>query len=115
MKIPGANRAFVDAAKLKDYLLSPTHDEGRFKARFFRSLGFRQETWRDLQSIFQKVPEQFEAVEVQETAFGRMFECGFSLCAPNGQRSEILSVWILRPNEDFPRFVTAYPGKANEI
>jgi hypothetical protein len=36
----GADRAVVDEAKVRDYLLSPTHPSGRFKTVFFAALGY---------------------------------------------------------------------------
>ena len=42
MKLPNASRATIDAAKLRDYLLSPAHPVGRFKAPFFAALGYSQ-------------------------------------------------------------------------
>ena len=35
MKLPNAANAFVDLAKLRDYSLSRTHEEGQHKARVF--------------------------------------------------------------------------------
>ena len=35
MKLPHAGQAFIDLAKLRDYSLSPTHPEGKHKARVF--------------------------------------------------------------------------------
>jgi hypothetical protein len=35
MKLPNAGQAIVDIAKLRDYSLSPTHEEGKHKARVF--------------------------------------------------------------------------------
>jgi len=35
MKLPNADRAVVDLAKLRDYCLSPDHPRGRHKARVF--------------------------------------------------------------------------------
>jgi hypothetical protein len=37
VKLPNAERAFLDIAKLRDYSLSPQHKEGRHKARVFAS------------------------------------------------------------------------------
>ena len=45
MRIPGAERALVDPAKVREYLLSPIHPVGRFKARFFATLGYTGENW----------------------------------------------------------------------
>jgi hypothetical protein len=47
MKLPNAERAFVDIAKLRDYSLDPVHPEGKHKARVFASaLGLsRSDVW----------------------------------------------------------------------
>jgi hypothetical protein len=42
VNIPNAERAIVEAAKVRDYLLSSTHPVGRFKAPFFARLGYGQ-------------------------------------------------------------------------
>lgn len=39
MRLPNADRAAIDAAKIRDYLLSEMHPVGRFKAAFFSTLG----------------------------------------------------------------------------
>lgn len=40
MRLPNGARAEIDERKLTDYLLSMTHPIGRFKAKFFQSVGF---------------------------------------------------------------------------
>ena len=40
MKLPNGKNAIVSKEKLTDYLLSETHATGKFKAKFFRNLGF---------------------------------------------------------------------------
>jgi hypothetical protein len=40
MAPPSVDRAYVDAAKIRDDLLSDTHPVGRFKAAFFVALGY---------------------------------------------------------------------------
>jgi len=49
VRVPNAERALIDRAKLTDYLLSPSHPIGRFKARFFNRLGFRADAWEELE------------------------------------------------------------------
>jgi hypothetical protein len=39
VNLPKPEQAVTDDAKLRDYLLSPMHAVGRFKAPFFASLG----------------------------------------------------------------------------
>ena len=45
MGLPNADRAVVEDAKVRDYLLSPTHPVGRFKSVFFAALGFSANQW----------------------------------------------------------------------
>ncbi len=39
MRIPNANKAVIDSEKLRNYILSPIHPVGRFKATFFKKFG----------------------------------------------------------------------------
>lgn len=45
VKVPGAERAIVDEAKVRDYVLATEHPIGRAKARFLAHLGFERESW----------------------------------------------------------------------
>jgi len=45
VSLPDADRAVVEDAKVRDYLLSPTHPVGRFKSVFFAALGFSADHW----------------------------------------------------------------------
>lgn len=38
MRVPNAERAFIDVSKLRDYALNPTHRVGGHKARLFALL-----------------------------------------------------------------------------
>jgi len=42
LKIPNGDAAIIPIEKIRDYLLSPTHPVGRYKAAVFRQLGFEQ-------------------------------------------------------------------------
>jgi len=46
--LTNAERAVIEPAKIRDYLLSPSHPVGRFKAAVFASLGYTQENWQIL-------------------------------------------------------------------
>jgi hypothetical protein len=46
--LPNAKRALVAPNKVRDYLLSPSHPVGRFKAAVFAALGYTQENWERL-------------------------------------------------------------------
>jgi len=70
VKIPDAERAVVDAAKVRDYLLSAEHRVGSAKARFFAQLGFDQQNWAILQGELVRFAEQ-EARLGAATRFGQ--------------------------------------------
>jgi hypothetical protein len=110
MVLPGAERAVVDAAKVRDYLLSHEHPIGRFKAVFFESLGYVQADWSRLQVDLLDLCRSGDAVEGQASPFGRKYEVRGSLKGPFGRQAEIVTVWVVLVGEDVPRFVTAYPG-----
>jgi hypothetical protein len=107
--LPNADLAVVDHAKVRDYLLSSSHPVGRFKAVFFRSLGFTHARWPILQNALLAVARTGQALELSPTDFGRRFEVRDTLVGPNGRSARVVTAWIVRPAEAFPRFVTAYP------
>lgn len=70
VQLPSADRAMIPAEKLRDYVLSPVHPVGRFKAAFFGSLGYRQDDWPRLESDLRR-EHVVLAVEITEsTSFG---------------------------------------------
>ena len=94
MKLPNASLAIIDSAKLRDYLLSPAHPVGRFKAPFFARA----------QHLSQ------EAQPSAASPYGQKYEIRAILTGAGGRSAEVVSVWIILADEDAPRFVTAYPG-----
>lgn len=112
MLLPNAELAKIDPAKLRDYLLSTEHPLGRFKARFFRALGFSAEHWQELESALrtQHLTQQAEAVSADAPAHGQKFTIRAILSGPTGKSAAVVSVWVIRRGEQVPRFVTAYPG-----
>lgn len=109
-KLPECDRVVVDPAKVRDYLLSSTHPIGRFKAVFFRSLGYQESDWPRLVSDLRQLPRSNEALPGQPSPHGRKFEVHGFLVGPSGRQARVVSVWILATGEDAPRLVTVYPG-----
>jgi hypothetical protein len=99
----------IEPAKLRDYLLSSSHPVGRFKAVFFHALGYSADAWQTLEADFLELAHTVEAVVGQVSTYGTKYEMHATLTGPNGRTAAIVAVWIVRSDEDFPRFVTAYP------
>jgi hypothetical protein len=108
--LPSGDRATIDPAKLRDYLLSPTHPIGRFKARFFAALGFAPERWWELEEAFRIQHLTQDAEPAGIVAVGQKYTIRAILNGPNGQSAVVVSVWFIPASGTAPRFVTAYPG-----
>ena len=109
MKLPGVDRAVVDTAKIRDYLLSESHPVGRFKAAFFMRLGYSVDDWETLAVDVRGHAINNEAVATHNNEYGQKYEVRGRIKGPAGNTALILAVWIVLDGDDFPRFVTAFP------
>lgn len=110
MKLPDADKAVVEPEKVRDYLLSPHHPIGKFKAAFFARLGYRQELWIELADDLRSIAVLHDAVPGQPSQFGHKFEISAILTGPSGKSAHIVTVWMVRYGEEVARLVTATPG-----
>jgi hypothetical protein len=108
MRIPHSASAIVPAAKLQDYLLSETHPIGRYKADFFRRLGFERTKWQQLEIALRALLSQ-DAEETEATEYGQKYLTRGPITGPTGATARVEAVWIILTGEQVPRFVTAYP------
>jgi hypothetical protein len=109
MSLPNADRAIVDPAKIRDYLLATAHPVGRFKARFFVSLGYAADQWERLRDDILGIARSGSIAGETAASYGRKFEVDGILTAPSGRSATVRTVWIIRTEEDFPRLVTVFP------
>jgi len=104
-----ADRAVIDAAKIRDYLLSEMHPVGRFKAAFFSALGYSTDRWELLCDDLLALARAGSVTSEKPRPFGRTFEVDGMLTGPTGRSADVRTVWIVRTTEDIPRFVSAFP------
>lgn len=83
---------------------------GRFKAAFFGSLGYEASRWQRLEANLRAQHLSQPSRELEAIPYGRKFAIDATLVGPQGRKAEVTSIWIVLAAEDFPRFVTAYPG-----
>lgn len=112
MQLPNAARAYVDPAKVRDYLLLPEHPVGRFKAAVFARLGYERTTAARLRDDLQAIAQTGDAEAGTPLPYGQPYRIRAILRGPNGRSLSLVTIWIVRTGEDFPRLVTAYPGAA---
>jgi hypothetical protein len=109
LSLPNSDRAVIDIAKVRDYLLSEAHPVGRFKAAFFVTLGYSSDHWELLRDDLLALARAGPAAPGKPSGFGQTFEVNGILTGPSGRSADVKTVWIIRSNEDAPRFVTAFP------
>ncbi len=110
VRLPNADRAVVEDAKVRDYLLSSSHPVGRFKSVFFIALGFSSEQWLLLRDALLDQARKEDAAAGQPSPFGLKFEIRATLTGPTGRQASVVTVWMVLIGQNFPHFVTAYPG-----
>jgi len=89
-------------------LLSDSHLIGRYKAAVFRTLGYESSAWQTMQRDIEQFLNR-DAEEIEITEYGKKYTISGSIYGPNGRKADIVTAWMVRAGEDFPRFVTAYP------
>ena len=88
MKLPGAERAVIDSAKIRDYLLSPTHPVGRFKALFFVGLGYARDDWERLEADIRELALAQDAIPAEASEHGQKYEIRCRLTGPSDPRGD---------------------------
>ena len=108
MKLPNGERANL-GTKLEDYSLNVLHRDGKHKARVFQSaLGITLASAGALRQALQQAAATSEnATHRGHNGFGEVYELRFPLTTEKGAAT-VLSVWIVRQDEDFPRLVTCF-------
>ncbi len=107
--LPNYDRAEIPRSKIEGYALNPANDEGRHKARVFKSaLGFDPSNWEMLkQRILDELPYH-EAKPEQASQWGNPYLVDLPVEGPNGNTAEVRTVWLFRPGADFPSLITVY-------
>ena len=107
--LPSVERAHIDPAKVRDYLLSHSHPVGRFKAVVFQALGYKAEEWERLRDDLLALARTTEAIPGQASTFGQKYEVSGTLRGPNGREARFTCVWLAPVDDEAPRFITAFP------
>lgn len=108
----------VEGRKLEEYLLSPTHSDGKNKLRLWQSVfgigegdaGLLESLLRE--QLSQADPGEREPVTTREypPRTVRRWELVIPrFQGPNGNEGPVITAWALDPDRDLPHLTTAYP------
>lgn len=109
MRLPHAERAYVDPRKLTEYLLARTHPVGRHKARVFEAMGFSGARPDELAAALHRVAVEGSVSGRRRSELGDRYIVDGVITAPRGGSVRLRTVWVLHPGSERPDFVTAYP------
>lgn len=107
-KLPHPEQAIVPIDKLSGYCLNPVHPDGKHKARVFKSaLNLSIEDAETLRTALLDVVRREMSTPTKRNAYGQKYVIDFEM-SHLGRTAEVRTIWIVRDNENFPRFVTCY-------
>ncbi len=108
MKLPNGERADL-GTKLEDYSLNTTHRQGQHKARVFASaLGITLANKGVLAAALLRAAAASDQAEFRgNNGLGDTYVLRFRLETDEGAAT-VLSGWIVRQEEDFPRLTTCF-------
>lgn len=81
--LPNGEKAVIEAEKLQGYLLSSSHPVERFKAEFFRSIGFASDNWQVLEAEIQALLGSDARIR-DKTEYGQKYEIRGTISGPIG-------------------------------
>ncbi len=110
--LPNIAAAYVEDAKLGDYLLNTTHPRGGPKARFLLRFGFVVERPDALRQALIAHAVANEISRSRTEYFGVIFEIEGPLSTPDGRDPYVRTVWMLDTGAAAPRLITLVPTRA---
>ncbi len=105
--LPNYQKAVVPRSKLEEYALNPAHKEGQHKARLFKSiLGFEKTDWQKLEKIILDELPYHEALFLEAGHWGKKYLVSLPIIGLNANIAIVETIWIIKPETDYPSFVT---------
>lgn len=110
MKLPYRKNAVVEKIKITGYLLSLTHPKGKSKAKFFREIGFNETNIEKFEQALLDIGKNnpVDQAGIDTDEIRTTYPIYGFLCAPNGKKYKIKTVWALEHDSKTPHLATAW-------
>lgn len=107
MKLP--KDSLIASEKLTKYLLvkRPVGD----KSEFLKQAGYTLDNWHKLAQDIREQILPKDAVLMERTAYGELFEIRGIIVGPNGAVLALRTVWMREAATGATKFITLYPDK----
>jgi hypothetical protein len=107
-KLPNAQSAIVEFAKLRDYCLNAEHPRGRHKARVFReALGLTGADAKWLQQQILSGIQTYSAQNQEGDSFGSRWRVDIPMTRQD-RSAVVRTVWMINFGESLPRLITCW-------
>jgi hypothetical protein len=107
VKLP--SNTIIAPEKLTRYLL--VQREFDDKSQFLRQAGYTLENWEQLEQDLRLQMLPHDAVLIEQTVYGNIFEIRSSLTGPKGQTLFVKTIWMDELRSGVTKFITLYPDK----
>ena len=107
MKLP--EHTIIAKEKLTGYLLE--FKKRNDKSQWLAKAGYSRENWKILENDLRKQILSKEAVCLETTEYGRLYEIKGIIIGPNGTTLLVRTIWMIETETDISKFITMYPSE----
>lgn len=107
MKLPGD--ILIEREKLTQYLLVPRKRND--KSKWLAQGGYTLDNWQVLETDLRNLMLSTDAILVEETVYGKMYEIVGKITGPTRKVLSIRTIWMIESATRKAKFITMYPDK----
>lgn len=111
MKLP--ENTYIPPEKLRNYLL--LQRKRNDKSKWLGLAGYTLENWQMLETDLRHLILTKEAILIETTQFGQMYEIRSIFNGPNGKQIVAVTVWMIDNQTGDARFITMFPDKKGHV
>ncbi len=110
MNLP--NNTLIASEKLNRYLLIPKKRND--KSKWLAQAGYTVNNWQELERSLRLQILSLEAILIDHTQYGQMYEIRGDLTGPNNETLAVVAVWMTEVATGITKFITMYPDKGKK-
>jgi hypothetical protein len=108
-KLPNVQSAYVDDAKLTDYIFNQLSSQGAPKGKFLSLIGFDPADLDSARDALLKHAQDNDVSSIETSSYGVKYRVDGPITSPTGRVAHIRTVWHIDAGRFDPRFVTFKP------
>lgn len=101
--------AIIAPEKLTQYLL--VFRQRNDKSQWLAQAGYSLANWQSLEHSLRNQILPLDALLVEKTKYGQMYEIKGKLSGPNGKELSVCTIWLTEWATNNTKFITLYPDK----